>query len=380
MKKQIWTVIGAFVVMGLLGMTGNSYATERSVMEESVGQALSDIHPEESAREILSDIHFRGLIEVGAAWQDRDSTGDASDLCLTTLALEAEAEVSEWIGVAALFLYEDATSFEGENDETDVFIEEATITIGNTEEYPYYLTAGKMVVPFGALFTHFPDDPLMNVPVTLVLGETIEKAVLVGAECPLGFSASAYVFNGDVDKEYEENHVESYGFDLQYENEDLDGIDLLIGASYISNIADSDGLEETLEHHGLEGIKDYVAGFDAYVHAGFSDFFVGVEYMTALDDFDHHELSSNGEGAEPMVWNLEAGYMLDWGKDKDLEIVLKYAASDEAEDLDLPEDRYGLCFNQELWKGVVGSIAYLHDEYESDDERDVVYGQIAVEF
>jgi hypothetical protein len=81
-----------------------------------------------------------------------------------------------------------------------------------------------------------------------------------------------------------------------------------------------------------------------------------------------------------MVWNLEAGYMLDWGKDKELEIVLKYAASDEAEALDLPEDRYGLCLNQELWKGVVGSIAYLHDEYEDDDERDVVYGQIAVEF
>jgi hypothetical protein len=378
MKKQIWTMVGAVVVLGLLCMTGNTSATEQSIVEESVGEALSDIHAGQSARDILSNIHFRGLIEVGAAWQDRDSTDDASDLCLTTLALEAEAEVTEWVDVAALFLYEDPTSFEGENDETDVFIEEAVVTIGNTDRYPYYLTAGKMVVPFGALFTHFPDDPLMDVPVTLRLGETIEKAVLVGAVCPLGFSASAYLFNGDVDEAHEESNVESYGFDVQYANEDLNGIDLLIGASYISNIADSDGLEEALEHEGVHEIEDYVAGFDAYVRAGFSDFFIEAEYMAALDDFDHQEVPANGEGAEPMVFNVEAGYVWDWGKE--LEIVLKYAGSDEAEVLDLPEDRYGICLNQELWKGVIGSIAYLNDEYENDDERDVVYGQIAVEF
>ncbi|MDY6952169.1 MAG: LbtU family siderophore porin, partial [Thermodesulfobacteriota bacterium] len=341
---------------------------------------------EESAGEILSSIHFSGLIEVGAAWQDVDyaegGSDDASDLCLTTFELEAEAEVNEWVRAAALMLYEDATSFHGGNHESSFEIEEAMVTIGNTEKYPAYLTAGKMVVPFGALLTHFPDDPLMDVPVTLVMGETIEKAVLVGVECPLGFSATGYVFNGDVDEVEQENQIESYGLDVRYATEDFNGVELLVGASYISNLAESDGLEEhleeALEHHGVEGIDEYVAGFDAYLHAGFEGFFVDVEYMTALDEFEHHELAANGEGAEPAVWNLEAGYNLDWGKN--LEIVLKYAGSDEAGALEIPEDRYGLCLNQEIWEGLVGSVAYLHDEFESDDEREVLYAQIAVEF
>jgi len=368
MKKPVWRLVGVVCVLGLFVITTNVRA-----MEESVG-------------EVLSNIHFAGLIEVGGAWQDFEYAGggsdDASDLCLTTLELEAEAEVNEWVSAAALMLYEDPTSFEGENDESGLDIEEATVTIGNTEKYPAYVTAGKMVVPFGALLTHFPDDPLMDVPVTLVMGETIEKAVLVGVECPLGFSLAGYVFNGDVDEAEEENQIESYGLDVHYSNEDLNGVALLIGASYISNLADSDGIEEHLEeafeHHGVEGIDEYVAGFDAYLQAGCGDFFVDAEYMTALDDFEHHELAANGEGAEPAVWNLEVGYNLDWGKH--LEMVAKYAGSDEAEALDIPEDRYGLCLNQEIWEGVVASIAYLHDEYENDDERDVVYGQIAVEF
>ncbi|MDY6836641.1 MAG: LbtU family siderophore porin [Thermodesulfobacteriota bacterium] len=364
MKKPVWRLVGVLCVLGLFAVVNSGHA-----MQEHVG-------------EVLSDIHFSGLIEVGGAWQDFDydegGSDDASDLCLTTLELEAEAEINEWVSVAALLLYEDATSFEGENDETDVDIEEATVTIGNPDEYPYYLTAGKMVVPFGALFTHFPDDPLMDVPVTLVMGETIEKAVLVGATCPLGFTLSGYVFSGDVDED-EDNNVESYGLDVNYAMEDEEGLDLLIGASYISNIADSDVIEETLEHHGVEEIEDYVDGFDLYFLADWAGFFLGAEYMTALDDFDHDELhTAGGDGAEPEVWNIEAGYNLEWGRN--LEIALKYAGSDEAEGLDIPEDRYGLCLNQEIWEGVVGSVAYLHDEYENDDERDVLYGQIAVEF
>jgi hypothetical protein len=227
-----------------------------------------------------------------------------------------------------------------------------------------------MYVPFGALLTRFPDDPLMNVPVTLVLGETREKALLVGMEHE-GFSVSAYVFNGDVNEAGEENHVESYGFDANYSVEDLEGLDLLIGASYISNIADSDGLEEEL----AGPIKDYIDGFDVYAHVGFAGFFVDAEYMTALDDFAAGELAS--VEVEPAVWNVEAGYNLDWGKN--LEIVLKYAGSDECGEF-IPEDRYGICFNQDIFEDVIVSLAYLNDEYENNDEADVVYGQIAVEF
>ena len=356
MKKNSCIIFAVVFVLGLFMVTANAQATE----------------------EETSKIQLSGLIEVGAAWIDYDYENpgpgeadyDASDLCLTTVEIAAEAEVNEWVNVVAVLLYEDATSFEGDNDESEVTMDVGTVTIGNTEQFPLYLTAGAMYVPFGALLTHFPDDPLMNVPVTLVLGETREKALLVGVE-HAGLSVCGYIFNGDVDETGEDNHVESYGFDVNYSLEDEGGLDLLIGASYISNIADSDGLEEELGGP----IQEYIDGFDAYLHVGIAGFFVDAEYMTALDEFAAGELAA--VEVEPEVLNVEAGYNLDWGKN--LEIVLKYASSDECGDI-IPEDRYGICLNQDIFEDVIVSLAYLNDEYENDDEADIVYAQLAIEF
>jgi hypothetical protein len=386
MKKYNCIFFAAVLVSGLLLITANAQATE-------AGAPM---------------IQLSGLIEVGAVWQDIDYQGtaptveDVSDLCLTTVELTAEAEMNEWVNVGVTLLYEDPTF----GDETHLEVDMATVTIGNTEEYPLYCTAGKMYVPFGALLTHFPDDPLLEAPLTLLLGETLEKAFLVGFE-QAGFSVSAYGFNGEVDEFGEDNNIESYGVDANFSFDDEAGFDLLVGGSYISNISDSDGLTEALHagYTALEesplisgaGLKDYVAGAAGYVHVGFAGFFVDGEYMAALDEFDIEETLTAGGTAEvkgqdkPTVWNVEAGYNLDWGKN--LEIVFKYAGSDEAEALGYPETRYGLCLNQDLFEDVVVSLGYLRDDYDEDkddyekdgttyhrDDKDLVFAQIAIEF
>lgn len=379
MKKHGCIFFAAVFVLGLLMVTANAQATEA-----------------EAAK-----IQFSGLIEVGGVWQDIDYEGaapeeeDVTDLCLTTVELTAEAEINELVNVAATFLYEDPTF----GEETHVEMDMATVTIGNTGEYPHYLIAGKMYVPFGALLTHFPDDPLIDAPVTLVFGQTLEKALLVGVKHE-AFSVSAYAFNGDADEFGEDNNVESYGVDVNFSLEDEAGLDLLVGASYISNLTDSDGLTEALGEllEGLEasplfdeaGLKEYVAGAAGYLHVDFDDFFVYAEYMTALD-----EISAKGTLAgapvefdtdeKPAVWNVEAGYNME-NRGKNLEIVLKYAGSDEAEVLGLPEQRYGVCLNQDMFEDVIVSLGYLRDDYDEDkfvdgrDERDLVFAQIAIEF
>ncbi len=372
MKKQSWIIFAAIFVLGLFMFTA----------------------AEVKAEGIEDRIKLSGLIEFGGVWQDIDYRGGVaapakendSDFCLTTVELTAEAEVNEWVNAAVTLLYEDPTF----GNETGFDVDEATLTIGNTEEFPLYLSAGKMYVPFGALLTHFPDDPLIDLPLALLMGETSEKALLVGVEYE-GFSVCGYAFNGDIDETGEDQTVESYGFDANYSVQDLDGVDILIGASYISNIADSDGLTDELTTVALvNDINDYVDGFDAYLHLGYADFFVEAEYMTALDEFEGNELATGvatgtagAEGAEPEVWNFEVGYNYNWGKN--LEIVLKYAGSDEADQLGYPEERYGICLNQELFDSVIVSLAYLNDDFEDDDvdnrdDRDVVFAQIAIEF
>ena len=385
MKKHCCIFFAAVFVLGLLMFTANSQATE------------------------APKIHFSGLIEVGGVWQDIDYEGaapdpeDVTDLCLTTVELEAEAELNEWVSAAALLLYEDPTF----GDETNVEIDEAMVTIGNTEEYPLSFTAGKMYVPFGALLTHFPDDPLIDAPVTLVFGETLEKALLLGLKHG-AFSVSAYAFNGDMDEYGEDNNIESFGVDVNYSMDDGAGFDFLLGGSFISNITDSDGFEEALTEALPElqqeaatyfGVPlaaidiglNYLAGAAGYVHVGFNNFFVDGEYMTALDEVEvagtvlvgpdagpfDHELD-----IKPAVWNVEAG--MDVGKN--LQIVLKYAGSNEAEVLGLPEQRYGICLNQDIFEDVVLSLGYLKDDYDEDemmhgeDERDLAFVQMAVEF
>jgi hypothetical protein len=380
----------AIVILTFFMMTASAQAIHKDELKAEIKEELKEELKELRGplAEILGRILFSGYIEFGGAWQDveyADGTSvDESDLALTTVELTAEAEVNEWVHVEATLLYEDPTF---DNDETSVDLDAAILTIGNTEEYPVYFSAGVLYVPFGALLTHFPDDPLVDQPLTLLLGETREKAVLLGLEHG-GFSLAGYLFNGDLDEVAEENQIETYGFDVNYLFDDEASFDILVGASYISNIADSDGLEDVGQ------VQDHVDGFDAYLHIGYTGFFLDAEYMSALDEFNPAEISTGAggvNGAQPVVWNVEFGRNFDWGKG--LEVVLKYAGSDESETLNqavdaevgFPEERYGICVNKIIFDSVTASLAYLHDEYEdtdvlSRDERDVVFGQIAIEF
>ena len=110
---------------------------------------------------IKDRISISGLVEAGAAYKVADKTTgtdeDSSDINLTTVELGVAVEVNDWGNLEMVFLYEDP--FEN-NEEDNVNVDVGTITFGNTEKYPLYLSAGKMYVPFGALLTHLPDDPL----------------------------------------------------------------------------------------------------------------------------------------------------------------------------------------------------------------------------
>lgn len=365
-------------------------------VEQRVTQLEEQLEQEKPAwgTGFLSDLEnrimFNGLLEFGAAYQSigmnkgHGGYEQDSDICMTTVQLGIAAELNDWVNAEMVLLYEDATF----GEETSVDIDEAFITIGNTERMPFFLKGGKMYVPYGALLEHFPDDPLIDAPLTLCMGETLEKAVLIGAEYK-GFTVSAYAFNGDVEEAGGgDNVIESYGFDANYvfEDEDRD-LDFLVGGSYISNVFEADVLTDGLDELGVE-IADYVGGAAAYFHAGYLGFFFDAEYMAATDNA---ELRGNPEinNVENMeVWNFEIGYNYNWWRN--LEITLKYAGSNDCDYFGFPRDRYGINFNQEIFDNTVLSVGYLYDEYDKHDyydeeldvrnTRDLVFGQLAIEF
>ena len=368
-------------------LSGMKAKTAPAEVEQRVSQLEERLEQEKpaGATGFLSDLEnritFSGLLEFGAAYHSTDMNEGSfehdSDLCMSTVELAIAAEVNDWVNAEMVLLYEDPT-FEEETGSLDV--DEAVITIANADVTPAFLKAGKMFVPFGALFEHFPDDPLIDAPLTLLLGEISEKALLIGAEYK-GFTVSTYAFNGDVEEAGGgDNVIESYGFDANYAFEDEDrGLDLLVGGSYISNLFEG-GAQDALEE-GVD-IDDYVGGAAAYFHVGYLDLFFDAEYMAATDTADLVG-QSESEINNIEVWNFEIGYNYNWWRN--LEIALKYAGSNDCGHFGFPRDRYGINFNQEIFDDTVLSVGYLYDEYDNDDAderdtRDLVFGQIAIEF
>ena len=143
---------------------------------------------------------------------------------LATFELGIAAQVTDWVEAMASLLYEE--------DDTDLEVDLAMITIANPEVTPVFFSAGQFYLPFGAYQTNLVSDPL-----TLEIGETRETAAQLGFVYQ-GFSGSAYAFNGD-NKVNGDNHIDSWGANLAFAQEREDLV-WTVGAGYINDLGDSD--------------------------------------------------------------------------------------------------------------------------------------------
>jgi len=378
----LWLCMILFSCPALSGASAAEAENQRLAERGRLIEEQLDRDRADGPEEWTDKITVSALVKAGAVYQgvdcrhdDCEADDDQSDISITTVEIGLDVEVNKWVNLELVYLYENP-SF---GEESSVDLDVGTLTFGNAEKFPFYLTVGKMYVPFGALLTHFPDDSLIDQPLPLGFGETSQKALLAGFEHS-GLALSGYAFNGDVEETGADNAIDSFGFDANYTVFREGRWNIMIGASYLSNLSDSDGFEEMLVEAGINEIRHYVDGGAAYLHMEWGQLFFDAEYMTALDAFEPDALAGdNGDGAEPRVWNIEAGYNWSWGKN--LEIALKYAGSDEAESLGFPEDRYGINFNQALFDGITASVGYLHDKYDTADPgdrdaRNMVFAQI----
>jgi len=336
---------------------------------------------DEPLKELLERIEIKGLIEFGGGYKSTrrqdESRASQSDIHLTTAEFGVAAAINHWIRAETVFLYEDP--FDAE--ESGITLDAGFVTLGNTEKFPLYVSVGKLYVPFGILQSHIPDNPAADQPMTLLLGETSGRAVVLGME-HAGLSLSGYVFDGSAQK-FGRNSGTAYGFDGHYLSSSSSTLGLLLGASYISNIANANCLTEAVcPDINLRGGK--VGGLAAYLHLGFQGSFLHGEYITALGAFCPEALpQANGRGAQPSAWNIEAGYK--WKGKRNLEMVFKYAGSNESEALGFARKRFGFGLNQEIVGNITASFAFLRDQYHSGDSssRDrgyTVLGQIGVRF
>lgn len=327
-------------------------------LEESVGQQVE-------GEKWYDRIEVSGLVEVEAGYGETDfddptlEDDKTGDIDLTTVELGLDAKIAHHLDGHVLFKYSD----------DDVFVDEGFITLTGSEAFPLYLIAGRQYLPFGKFESHFIADPT-----TLTLGETNEGAVVAGYRLEdevLDISVGA--FNGRAQEAGDDDTIDSFVAALGVKP--FEG--LALGASYISNLAGSDGFNEiVVDSDNLDSLVD---GWGIYGTYEFLDRFKLIgEYVAALDNFQAGEIyaETDTRGRKPSAWNVEFGVALT----DTLELAARYGGSDDGGDL-LSEREYGAVINWGFFENTNLAIEYLHSDFESDvQEVDQVTAQLSLEF
>ncbi|MBU2591690.1 MAG: LbtU family siderophore porin [Nitrospinae bacterium] len=355
-RKTIEKIVTVFAVVCILFMGTLPVFAENANKDilnaESRITALEerlDIQ-ESNLGKISERVSLSGLVEIETFSKNNYAGKDESDITLATVELGFDVKVSEWVNAHILLLWE-------EDDTEPMDVNQGYITIGDTEKHPYYLSAGKMTVPFGLFESNTIQSPLAQ-----AVGESRESSILFGMESK-EFYGSFYAFNGDINKVDASDTINSFGANVGYLFAS-DSTKIDVGAGWISNIADSDGLSDSLP--GSE-ITDLVKGFSAHTHVDCGQFGFIVEYVAALDNFKDTELAFEGKGAKPVSWNVEAAYTWDdIGKEKKL--AFGYQKTEEALALTLPEKRFIMTASMDIFENTALAVEYFTDTDYSESE------------
>ncbi|MBK1720862.1 LbtU family siderophore porin [Thiocystis violacea] len=357
---------------------------ERKARTEGEPERLKPLSEELSASGLRQMIG--GLIEVEAFHVSPYEGDDESDIVLATFELGISAQINHWVEATASLLYE--------QDETDLEVDVAYLSIANAEASPFFLSAGQLYVPFGSFETNLVSDPL-----TLEIGESRETALQVGfvAGDVLG---SLYVFNGDNSIEGEST-IGSWGANLGYAHEEQERA-WAFGVGYINDLGDSDTLQDATNDNRVTALDAQLAegmdttgfnvdptrrvgGWTLNASTAIGPFNLIGEYLSATDHFDVDSLAYRGAGAKPAAWNIEAGFSFPvLGRASVAAIA--YQGTQEALALELPEERWLVGWSIALFEQTSLSFQWAHDRDYSEsnggtgESADTITAQLAVEF
>ncbi len=316
------------------------------------------------------NVEVGGVIEVEAGHHSPYQGDSESDIVLATFELGISARVSDWVEAGGTLLYEE--------DDTPLDVDTAYLTIANPGASPLYVTAGQIYLPFGAFETSLVSDPL-----TLEIGEARESAVQAGFVSG-DFGGSAYAFNG-TNKKDGDNRIGAWGLNRGFAR--ATGANAWgIGFGYISDLGDSDSLQEVIaDNRGDNAIAKRVGGWTLNAGARIGSFNLIGEYLTAGDSFDAADVPWQLAGAEPSAFNIELGYGFSM-MGKDAVVALAYQGTREALALELPKERWLIGLSVDILDNTALSFEWAHDtdygvaDGGSGENADTVTAQLAVEF
>ncbi|MDL1967501.1 MAG: LbtU family siderophore porin [Deltaproteobacteria bacterium] len=398
MFKQKFIVIGITLFLALFIIDSNAFAiseetgqllkilekkniiTDKEAADMKQGMKSSSQTGDKEAHETklagllakwADKIHASACIEVEASYEDYnfhdswEKDTDTSDLVLATVEIGFDVDIAKHVKASLFFLYEE--------DDTDFDVDQGIITIDGADVVPLYVDLGKMYIPFGMFESHFIRDPL-----TLELGETNESAVVAGFSNDL-LELSIGAFNGDIHETGDDDRIDTYLASACFTLPEtaVPDLNLTAGISWVSNIADSDGLQELIvdEDGEYETIKNHIDGFNTFLIVSFLDkFFFNAEYIGAIDDIEM-DLFDEVESCQPEAWTIELAY----GVTDSMNFAVCYEGSNDCGDF-LPKKQFGGVVSYDLFENTSVALEYLYGKFENKDTRHLMTTMLAIEF
>ncbi|MFC1715139.1 LbtU family siderophore porin [Candidatus Poribacteria bacterium] len=334
--------------------------TIEEAVEKSVSTALSPEHLSAAGEEgAFGGIEFSGALE--SEFCHVAGNGDSgNDFVLSTVELGAAVPLGQSVSGSVVFLYE-----QGENDD-NIAVDEGLINLSVpvVPATDLALSLGLMCVPFGEFSSHFLADPY-----TVDIGETSQLALQLSASHKM-LNASAAIYNEEVEIEGSSNaRIGDMAFRVAASMPEGvlgDGGSLMVGTSFITNMAGTDGLGDN------GSVLARAKGLGSFISFSVMGAFLEGEFIQALDDMQ----PSNGDSAsKPHAFNMELGYSF---SNIPVEVAGRYERLSENEDDST--NRFGGVVSLGLFRETTSlALEFLHTESGHGDENSIV-SQLALEF
>lgn len=335
--------------------------------DEDEGEDLDDrvIEPDEKSgtwlRKLVDEVDF-GL-EADLEYEYEDFGNEATSE-FTFDNVEVSLDGEWWSGEIGIKYQTDQGSA--------LKVEAASLRIGGTQRWPWFSVVGRTVVPFAEFDALFVTDPM-----TMVVGETDEDAIIVGLADDSLEGATA-IFRGP--SEAKDPGIVASASIRAAE-------DVRVGLGWSSDLTRSAELREIHEDRiddrlsqgadpeelgGSTTAWDPVMGLGASLSIERGELLLQLAHVTALESFDPGYLK-NGI-ARPAAWNFEVGVrpMPRW---------LLAGRLETSHDLPQnPTTQYGAAVEYRMAEPVGIALEYLRGESSGGDPaRNLVAFQLSLE-
>lgn len=302
----------------------------------------------------LPQITFSGKLEGQVGYKSTYSGSRTVNINFSGAELDTYVQKNLWVSGYISLDYDPNELVNG----SDVFINRAFLTIGNLNRFPFYISIGQVYVPFGRY-----NSLMISSPVTLGLGRTRARAVTVGYQTNKNtLHAEIYGYQELTNNLSSSNQNNQWGMDIGYEFNNGGHVSGEVGASLISNLADSEGMQSTVFLHNK--ILDHnIQAINFYGSFSINTIVFIAEYVGALRSFDiSNDIGFTNQSiiCRPTAFHTEANYTFHIAS-KVSSLGFGYDHTVQSLALGLPQKRYSIFYNVNIWRDTNFALEYRHD-------------------